>query len=115
MKTDAETHQPTDLLDTIILNDDTKLKGVVDYVSNKQVYLFDFTQEQNRADYICLVMMWKGANIDTRFSVWCLANYPLIRLPRAILVPRNNIRYTDKPLIKTKKAKQRRTSIKSNL
>lgn len=99
------------LLDTIILKDGKKLTGIIDYVSSKQIYFFDFTHEVN-IDYLLLAILWKGYNANIRFSVYCIVEHPETALPRAILIPINNIKSSDKKLSKTKKIKQRKKSIK---
>lgn len=78
------------LLDEIELTNGKKYIGIVDYVDNKHVYFFDFTQE-NQIDFLTLSILWKGYHPDIRFSVYCGINYPNLNLPRVILIPIKSI------------------------
>lgn len=102
----------TSLLDKISLKDGREFIGIVDFVNNKQIYMFDFTNEIN-TDYILLAILWKGYNPNLRFSVYCSINYPDVKLPRAILIPKNHINTTDKEIKITKSSKVRKKTIVS--
>ena len=99
------------VLDIIKLKNDKNLSGIIDYVSSKQIYFFDFTQETN-IDFLLLAILWKGNNPNIRFSVYCTINYPEIELPRAILLPLINIESSSKNLELTKKPKQRKKTLR---
>jgi hypothetical protein len=102
--------QSKNLLDAIELKDGKTLIGIVDYISSKQLYFFDFTQDTD-VDYLLLAILWKGNNPGMRFSVYCTINYPTVQLPRAILVPISNIQRAIYN-ITTKKPKQRKRNIR---
>ena len=100
------------LIDSIELKDGRNLLGIADFISNKQIYFFDFTQEPN-VDYLLLAILWKGYSPDIRFSVFCAIYYPDLTLPRAKffdedLIPTINIKSSSKNFTPTKKSKQRK-------
>lgn len=102
------------LLDTITLKDNTQLHGIVDYVTTKHIYFFDFSKE-SATDYIMLVMLWKSSEkTETRFSVYCISEHPRTILPRVILIPKSNIKSSTKLLRQTKSIKQRRFQLKQS-
>jgi hypothetical protein len=105
-------HTSTRLLDQIELNDGRIFIGIIDFVSTKQIYVFDFTREP-KEEFILLAILWKGYNPELRFSVYCSINYPDIRLPRAILIPKNHITSTDKEVQLTKPNKTKKKIIKN--
>ena len=78
------------LLDRIQLDDGRNFIGVVDFINQKHVYFFDFTNNNN-IDYVTLVILWKGYNPNMRFSVWCSMYYPMVQLPKVLLLPQKNI------------------------
>ena len=100
------------IMDEIVLNDNRTLTGIIDFVSNKQIYFFDFTQETH-IDYLLLAILWKGYKPELRFSVFCSIHYPEMNLPRAILLPTVNIKTTSKEVITTRRPKQRKKVIRS--
>lgn len=78
------------VIETVRLKDGTSLTGIVDFVSSKQIYFFDFTNE-TQTDFVLIAVLWKGNQPTLRFSVFCACEYPSIKLPRAILIPISNI------------------------
>lgn len=103
------------LLDTIALDDGTILHGVVDYVTSKHVYFFDFTKGIN-PDYIILTILWKGSEYhNKRFSVYCLLVHPRVILPRVILIPTAHIVNSNRMIYPRKKNKQKKMIIKDRL
>jgi len=99
------------VLDIIKLKNNKTLIGIIDYISTKQIYFFDFSQELDK-DFLLLAILWKGNNPNIRFSVYCIIEFPEIKLPRAILIPLSNIEDSSKNVEITKKPKQRQKSIK---
>src|SRR4030065_1216963 len=99
------------MLDTIKLKDGRTLIGIVDFISNKQIYFFDFSKEIS-VDFILLAILWKGNSPDLRFSVYTTINYQNLNLPRAILIPTNHIKTSTKQFVPTKKPKQRKKVVK---
>lgn len=100
------------LLDCLVLNDGTELHGIVDYITTKHAYFFDFTHAENK-NYILLAAIWRGTTNagEVRFSVYSTIEFPTIPLPRAVLIPKSNIQSASCDLSPTKKAKQ--TKIKA--
>ena len=101
-----------DLLNKIKLKDGTEFIGIVDFVSNKKIYMFDFSKVQE--DFIILATLWAGNSDSLRFSVYCAINYPHIKLPQAIIIHKNNIEVSNKELVETEKTKFRRRMIKTS-
>lgn len=99
------------LLNTIELKDGRKLLGIVDFVTTKQLYFFDFTNEHT-IDYVTLSIIWKGNNAEMRFSVFCTIEYPELRLPKVILIPRTNVVDIKGKMPDYKKPKQKKRIIK---
>ena len=99
------------LLNTIELKDGRILTGIIDYSTKKQLYFFDFTNEENM-DYILLSMLWKGNKPELRFSVFCVIHYPAIELPKAKLIPVSNIKYINADIPDYDKPKQRKRLIR---
>lgn len=87
--------------------------GIVDYVTTKHLYMFDFSKNEN-PDYILLASWWKMSIDPNRFSVYCVLNYPELKLPRTVLIPKALIKKTNASTIPTKKPKQRNFTIKSS-
>ena len=99
------------LLNTIELKDGRKLLGIVDFVTTKQLYFFDFTNEHT-IDYVTLSILWKGNHAEMRFSVFCTVEYPNVRLPKVVLIPQSNIKDIKGKLPDYKKPKQKKRLIK---
>lgn len=102
------------LLNTIHLKTGETLIGIVDYITTKQIYFFDFTkQAEFSPDILFLAMMWRGNSLsNTRFSVYCAINYPGLELPEAKLIPVSNIEDCDFEITQSPKAKQRKRKIR---
>lgn len=98
------------LLNNIEKKNGQKLFGVIDYISTKHVYFFDFSK--TTPDMIMLASFWKMEQFPARFSVYCITNYPALKLPPVVLIPKIDINTADIDLQPTKKAKQRTFSIK---
>lgn len=98
------------VFDTVTLKDGRKFYGIVDYVSTKQIYFFDFTTEVD-IDYIILAILWRGNTETLRFSVFSAIEYPTVRLPRAILIPISGIEECSVCLKKTKPQKSQKTLV----
>lgn len=105
-----EDNNVTSLLDTLILKDGSKLHGIVDYVTTKHVYFFDFTIESH-PDYIFMALLWKLDFSHQRFSVFSI-RFPQRALPQVRLISKNDIIFTNKDLSPTKKPKQRKSTLK---
>ena len=103
------------LLNKIVLKTGEEFIGIIDYISSKQIYFFDFTSNYYvTEDIIILAMMWRGNALDsTRFSVYCASALPGIQLPQAKLIAISNIEHCDIPLCPTPKAKQRKRKIRN--
>lgn len=101
----------TPLLDKITLKDGRTLTGIMDFVSTKQIYILDFTNNEE-VDYLLLAMLWKGNKPEMRFSVYCSIYYPSLKLPKAILIPKNNISETSRQIDTTKISKVKKRTIK---
>lgn len=101
------------LLNQVTLKDGRKYVGIVDYVTTKQIYFFDFTGEAS-LDYTLLSIMWKGNHADMRFSVYCAIEHPNIQLPNVILIPQNNIDKILGNYDHHEKPKQRKRIIKAS-
>lgn len=100
------------LLDYLVLNDNTELKGVVDHVTNKYIYFFDFSGEIN-PDYIVLVGIWKTSDLaHKRFSVFCLIRYPHVVLPKVKLIPSKYITESNRIVIHKERNLKRKRLIK---
>lgn len=100
------------LFDRIILESGEELYGIMDYVSKKHVYFFDFSQTSN-PDLTLVVMLWRCLNdANKRFSVYATVNFPQIELPQANLIHRNHISDSTCSLDVTPKEKQQKRSIK---
>lgn len=99
------------LLSKIELHDGRELIGVIDFVTKKQIYFFDFTFEES-IDYILLTMLWKGNNNKMRFSVFCAVEYPDVRLPQAKLIPVSNIKNINTKIPEYIKPHQRKKTIR---
>ena len=100
------------LLNKIELKNGKSFIGIVDYITTKQLYFFDFTNEKY-IDYILLAILWKGNYDNMRFSVFCAINFPNIDLPRVILLPQSNIEDIDGMLPEFDKPKQKKRIIKN--
>jgi hypothetical protein len=103
------------LLHKIELKTGETMIGIVDYVSTKQLFFFDFTNDYTLDDdLLILAMMWRGNSPDTtRFSVYCAMYFPTLQLPTAKLIPLSNIDQCDVSLTPTPKPKSRRRKIRS--
>ena len=99
------------LLNTVELKDGRKLMGIIDYVTTKQLYFFDFTEEHT-VDYVTLSILWKGNHAEMRFSVFCTIEYPTIKLPKVVLIPQSNVKEIKGKLPDYKKPKQKKRIIK---
>lgn len=100
------------LLDYITLEDGTTLEGIVDHVTSKYVYFFDFTGEIN-PDYIVLTGIWKTSELAyKRFSVFCLLRYPHVVLPKVNLLPTKYIIDSNRIIIKEEKRVKKKKIIK---
>jgi len=99
------------LLNKITLKDGRELLGVVDFVTKKQLYFFDFT-DNHTIDYVTLCILWRGNNPEMRFSVYFMLEYPDLKLPKVILIPQTNIEDLSGKLPDHKKSKQRKRIIK---
>lgn len=101
------------LLNKITLKDGRELIGIIDYTTTKQLYFFDFTNNEKNIDYILLSIMWKGNYDHLRFSVFCTIQYPDIRLPNVILIPQNLVQSIQGNLPSYIKPKQKKRIIKA--
>lgn len=96
------------LFDRLVLKDGTQLHGIIDYITVKHIYFFDFTKEKPE-ELVFQAILWKGNNTGVRFSVYMAIENPTTYLPRAILIPIRSVQFTESLLETTKKAKQKRT------
>lgn len=92
------------LLDEVVLLDGTKITGVIDYCSTKQIYMYKF-EKQTEVDFTLLACLWKGNDYMKRFSVYVLLNYPNVTLPPAVVIPKVNIKECNRDLTNTKEKK----------
>jgi len=99
------------LFNQITLKDGRELRGIIDYVTSKQIYFFDYTNNKN-VDYILLSILWKGNHSDMRFSVFCAIEFPDLDLPNVVLVPQSNVAEIRGLLPEYQKHKQRKRIIK---
>lgn len=99
------------LFNTIKLKDGRNLLGIVDFVTTKQLYFFDFTNEY-MIDYVTLCILWKGNCDNMRFSVYCTIEYPTIKLPKVVLIPISSIDNINGNIPTYKKPKQKKRIIK---
>ena len=84
--------QSVSLLDKIILNDDSSLLGVVDYIDNKHVYFINFNNIQDENLIVCAIS-WVENRPDKRFSIYIQQHFKgLVDLPQTKLVHYNNIK-----------------------
>lgn len=98
------------LLNVIEKKNGQSLFGVIDYISTKHVYFFDFSK--TTPDMILLAATWKMEQFPSRFSVYCITNYPDLKLPPVLLIPKIDINKADMDLQATKRTKQRTFAIK---
>jgi hypothetical protein len=101
------------LLDCIILNDGKELFGIIDYITAKHIYFFDFSHHE-RSNYLLIAAVWRGASQkrdEIRFSVYSMLEFPQIPLPQATLIPKANVMSCNMPLYPTKKTKQKKIKI----
>lgn len=108
---EQQSNNGENLLDYIETKNGILHYGIIDFITTKHVYLFDFSKDES-PDYILMAAYWKMTNSVTRFSVFCIIEYPNIRLPRVVLIPKSNIKATNAVLTPTKKPKQRNFTIK---
>ncbi len=99
------------LFNKITLKDGRQIKGIIDYVTTKQIYFFDYTNNKN-VDYVLLSILWKGNHADMRFSVFCAIEFPDLDLPTVVLIPQSNIINIEGKLPDYQKHKQRKRIIK---
>jgi len=101
------------LLNKIVLKNGKTYHGIIDYVTKRQVYFFDFSEMYKfNTDLLIMAMMWKGnSSSNIRFSIYVALNYPNFPLPPAKLIPAASIEECDIPLNETPKGKQRRRKI----
>lgn len=92
------------LLDTIVLNSGQTVNGVIDYVTAKHVYVFDFSRYEHSI-YTMIAALWRGTypNREIRFSIYSMVQFPECPLPIAVLLPRVNIKECSIGLEVTKK------------
>lgn len=102
------------LLNIVELKDGRSLIGIIDYDTKKQLYFFDFTNEEN-LDYLLLSMLWKGNKPNMRFSVYCVVYFPNLILPKANLIPLTNVRSINGKIPEYERPKQRKRLIKVSL
>lgn len=95
-----------DLFDKLII-DDKEYKGIVDYVTNKQIMFFDFTNVDSCAITL-LVILWKTTSPDERFSIFAATNFPLVNLGNVSVLNRKNVK------VKGKKVNSHEVQIETN-
>jgi hypothetical protein len=100
------------LFNKITLKDGRVVKGIIDYITTKQIYFFDYTNNKN-VDYVLLSILWKGNHDNMRFSVFCAIEFPELELPNVILIPQSNISSMTGSLPNYEKHKQRKRIIKT--
>lgn len=81
------------LFDKITINN-KELKGIIDYVTKKQVLFYDFTNVDSCAITL-LVMEWKTNAPEERFSIFAAKNFPLINIGNVSIVQRKHVTIND--------------------
>jgi len=99
------------VFDRITLNSGKEYYGIVDYVSKKHIYFFDFSMAED-PDLTLLALLWRFTHSTKRFSIYATTHFPQFHLPSANLIHRNNIRDSTANLEVTPKIKQRRQSVR---
>ena len=97
------------LLETITLDTGRVFVGIVELITKKHVYMFDFSKSPK--EYIELAILWKGNHPDLRFSVYCSIEHPGIILPKTVLIPVSSIRDSTKIIEENKIPKYKKKSI----
>lgn len=85
-----------DLFDKLII-DDKEYKGIVDYVSKKQVMFYDFTNSDSCAITL-LIILWKTTDPNERFSIFQAKNFPHVNIGNVSVLNRKNIRIKGRKL-----------------
>ena len=99
------------LFNKIMMKDGRDVIGIIDFVTSKQIYFFDYTNNKN-IDFTLLSILWKGNHADMRFSVFCAIEFPELELPNVVLIPQSNIKEIKGKLPDYQKHKQRKRIIK---
>lgn len=99
-----------DLFDKIII-EDKEYKGIVDYVTKKQIMFYDFTNSDACAIAL-LVILWKTSDPTERFSVFQAKNFPLVNIGTVSILNRKHARMKDRKLV-TSEVNIETTRIKS--
>lgn len=80
------------ILDTIE-TDNRVFKCVIDYVSRRQVIIYDLTNS-NDPLFRLIAIKWKAYHYDKRFSVFMSIYFPHVSLPDPIVLSLNSIKYS---------------------
>ena len=101
------------VFDTIVYKTGEVRHGIIDYASAKHFYFFDFTEINDMA-YSLLAIAWRADYLEApkRFSVYCLINYPMVRLPQAKLIPKASLDDASITIkYKSKKSEQKKSRV----
>lgn len=99
------------IIDTILLKNGRQVKGVVDFVGKKQLWVYDFS-DCDEVDLLTLICLWKGNEPQLRFSVWLLREFNSTYSFRAKILNKNDIVETSANLDETPITKPRHRRIK---
>lgn len=108
--------QTDSIFDEITFNDGETKYGIIDYISTKHLYFFDFTEIDDAA-YSILAIAWRAECLEDpkRFSVFCLINYPRLRLPKAKLIPKSAIKKSTRSIKgRSQKSHQKKSKVSYN-
>lgn len=84
------------VFDHITLKNNKELTGIIDHRQTKQIYFFNL--ENTSDDYKILAIDWKANHPNLRFSIYITKFWPDIDLPKITLIPKINIKSSDRSL-----------------
>lgn len=100
------------VLDTIETQNNV-YKCVVDYISRRQVIMYDLTN-CNDPLFRLIAIKWKLYHFDMRFAIFVSKYFPTVKLPPPVIISVNSIKYATFELSSTK-PKRIKSDVKSPL
>lgn len=91
------------LYDTVETDDNIHM-GVIDYVSKRQVIIYDITKIES-VNLRMAIIEWRMNHYHIRFSIFMKQYFPSIVLPDPIIIGTNGIRFCSKELTPTRPKK----------
>lgn len=78
------------ILDSIVTSNDVEKVGVVDYINDRFIHFFDFSEIQD-PDVVLMVVLWRTRFAHMRFSLFASIHFPKITLPRVTLINKRGL------------------------